>query len=282
MDKKKNIFLNRFTKRINHPCKLIILISIFLALGNCLSAGQKQFHSKEHGYSLTIPSGWVKVPDEELHQAINELVSGGVKQRMLKNWETAFQLRSSYWLDFPYLVIEVVEYSEEGFIDKPDESDFEYLAEQIAGFDFEDFDIEEHSSKDVKGKFIGSKYVKAFIDKSNHSYMFEIENTKSNTNNTKIKIMGFFGKNALVQLTFCDWERGWDLTKRDRELLFESFKFDSAMKYDITGFREGKVTEIFPMTALTLLIAFVSIVYIILLKSWARGIEHHIQQNKTK
>ncbi len=251
-------------KKMNGSFKLIVLVAIILISERCLPEETKYFHSKANGYSFAIPRGWIQVPDDVLYQSLHVLLSGQMKQSMLKQYEVAFQLNADRWLKYPYVFIQAIKYSEEGLRNQPDEDDFEYLAETITGFDFTSFDTDKHLSKNISGQVTGPTYVRASIDKHNHSYVLEAEMGVSNLGDVKAQTIGYFGKYALVQLIFYDLRSDWDQSKDYRELLFKSFQFDPDKAYGIAdagpGFWEKRAMEALPVIVLMFIIISISAV----------------------
>ena len=112
---------------------VVLLAGFNLYLDRCTATEAKCFYSEGNGYSMAIPDGWTQVPDDILRQALNNSPSGEAKQRLLSQYEVAFQHEAAgRRLQYPYVLVEVINYSEDGLNVQPNEDDFEYLAKDVA------------------------------------------------------------------------------------------------------------------------------------------------------
>jgi len=218
----------------------VVLLAVFhLCLDRCMGTVLNRFHSEINGYSFTIPDGWTQVPDDILRQTLGKLPSGDAKQRLLSQYEVAFQLEAAgRWLQYPYVLVEAIRYSEDGFLNgQPNEDDFDYLA------------------KDLASKPSGA------LDKKKRLYKFESEMEIANVGKGKIQNVGYFGRYSTVHMMFCDLESNWSQSKAARDLIVGSFQFDPAMAYDEAavrpsrpGFLERSAMEALPVIALVLIV----------------------------
>ena len=211
-----------------------------------MGAVKNRFHSEMNGYSFTIPDGWTQVPDDILRQTLDKSPSGDVKQRLLSQYEVAFQLEAAgRRLQCPYVLVEAIKYSEDGFLNgQPNEDDFDHIA------------------KDVANKLSGA------FDKKKRLYEFKSEMQVANVGKVKIQTVGHFGRYATVQLMFYDSESNWSQSKAARDLIVGSFQFDPAMAYDEAsvrpsgpGFWERRAMEALPVIVLVLIVGSIGAIW---------------------
>jgi len=217
---------------------VVLLLEFYPCLDRCMGTEANRFSSEINGYSFTIPHGWSQVPDDILREALDKSPSGEAKQRLLSQYEVAFQLEGAVQrLQYPYVVVEVINYSRDGLNAQPNEDDFDYLA------------------KDMARKHSG------VVDKKKRLYKFDLEMEVANVGRVKTQMVGHFGWYATVQLMFSDLKSHWSQSKADRDLIFESFQFIPEMAYNEAatrparpGFLERRAMEALPVTVLVLIL----------------------------
>jgi len=217
---------------------VVLLAGFHLYLDRCKGTEPNCFHSEINGYSFTIPDGWTQVPDDILRQALDKSPSGEAKQRLLSQYEAAFQLEAAGGrLQYPYVAVEVINYSEDGLNGQPNEDDFDYLARDMA------------------------RKPSGVLDKKNRLYKFDLEMEVANLGKVKTQTVGHFGRYATVQLMFSDLKSHWSQSKANRDLIFGSFQFIPAMAYNEAaarpvrpGFWERRAMEALPVTVLVLIV----------------------------
>jgi len=220
----------------------VLLAGFHLYLDRCNATEAKYFYSEGNGYSMAIPHGWTQVPDDILRQALDKSPSGEAKQRLLSQYEVAFQHEAAgRRLQYPYVLVEVINYSEDGLNGQPNEHDFDYLAKDIA------------------------RKPSGVLDKNNRIYKFNLEMEVANLGKVKTQTVGHFGRYATVQLMFYDLKSHWSQSKADRDLVFGSFQFIPAMAYNEAvarparpGFWERRAMEALPVTVLVVIVGGIS------------------------
>jgi len=223
---------------------VVLLAGFHPYFDRCTATEAKYFYSEGNGYSMSIPDGWTQVPDDILRQALDKSPSGEAKQRLLSQYEVVFQHEAAgRRLQYPYVVVEVINYSEDGLNGQPNEDDFDYLA------------------KDMARKLSG------VLDKNNRIYKFDLEMEVANLGKVKTQTVGHFGRYATVQLMFSDLNSHWSQSKADRDLIFGSFQFIPAVAYNEAaarparpGFLERRAMEALPGIVLVLIVVGISVI----------------------
>ena len=96
----------------------------------CLADSKKQFHSESNGYSITIPDGWIKIPDEIVAERFNQTFSAKVKPSF--GYEMVFQQSASgQWFEYPYLLVQVMIYSDIGLNRQMHQSEFTIFVKNL-------------------------------------------------------------------------------------------------------------------------------------------------------
>lgn len=210
---------------------LIMLVSMGLSLDcdNCFALESGRFHSETNGYSFAIPNGWVKIP-ANIVQERSELVLSANGQSDI-SYEAAFQTTSKEkWFQYPYVLFQVLEYSHFGLNRQPRESEFKSILSAISGIDVTDV-VERITTPEVKQIYSDIGRGKAYLDTENRLYMFGMEANVAPVGRIKGKIIGYIGKYAIVQVMFYDTVTNWERSKPDMDLIFGSFRFDTATEY---------------------------------------------------
>lgn len=233
---------------------VVLLAGLHLCLDRCMGTEPNRFQSEINGYSFTIPEGWIQMSDDSLRQALDKLPSGEAKQRLLSQYEAGFQLETAdQRLQYPFLVVEVIDYSEDGLNGQPDEDGFDNLARHIARM----------PSGVVVGK-MNQPLTGVVVDKTKPLLKFELEMEVAGVGRVKTQAVGYFGRYAMVQLMFCDLESNWTHSYIDRDLIFRSFQFIPAMAYKedaVIRFLDRWAMEVLLTISLVLIVVSVAAVY---------------------
>jgi hypothetical protein len=91
----------------------------------------RTFHSDEYGYTVSLPAGWMRIPDSSV-QDYHVAISGPDKAKSFR-YDSAFQRQGqSRWFTWPYVIVEVIPYPDG---EQPDESGIAQFLAVIAGVD---------------------------------------------------------------------------------------------------------------------------------------------------
>jgi len=92
--------LNSLTRVIT-----VFLVSLFLlSFTNSIKAGIFRYES--HGFSISLPSGWIEIPSSVIRDYVQE-VRQILPNATIPDFDYAFQLQSGdKWLSYPYILIQ--------------------------------------------------------------------------------------------------------------------------------------------------------------------------------
>jgi len=211
---------------------LVLLLVVALSCDKCLAIEQVRFHSETNDYSFAIPEGWIQIPEDIVQQTYEKAVSA--KTTTIIQYEAIFQLVSQEsWLEHPLIIINVVKYSNLGLSRRPLPNEFVDIVKAFTGYNVTDVK-KVFTNQEIKDKIADVNIRKAAVDKDNRRYKFISEIERTDLKYDKHDIVGYFGKDIIVQISFyCHNSSDWDKFKADRDYIFESFKFDSPMAYTI-------------------------------------------------
>ena len=209
---------------------LMLFLELALSCDKSLAIEQRRFHSEVNGYSFTLPKGWIQIPEDVVHERYSEVLSNRTRSVVL--YEAEFQLEADdMWFQLPTILIQVAKYSDLGLSRPLREDQFGHFIRSFTGRDVMEVK-DELFGKDVSDAISGYRVGKVSIDKTNRSYTFVSEVIIDDASKIKSEVVGYFGKQAVVQLVFNHYaEADWSRFSSDRNLIFSSFEFDPIMAY---------------------------------------------------
>ena len=215
------------------------LLLLLVAFGTALlsvdthsAERQRVFHSEANGYSVTIPEGWKQVPNDVLENSINMTLTG--EGRRAYNFEAAIATDSTdRWLDYPYLLIQVIRYS--GFVGKQDlkKNEIAYFLKAITGLDVDNAaqEARKNLSDGMQSMVSDQTIGRVSFDEERMVYRFGVQSEIADVGKIQSSAVGHIGRYASVQLMFCCLESDWSRFENERNLMFDSFLFDQGMRY---------------------------------------------------
>jgi len=107
----------------------VILLCISLLIGSAANAESFHYSSAQYGYTLTVPAGWVRIPEEHMARhraaqppAFQHLIADlGLQRGGGRNWFTP-----------PYVMIQVIPNTRTGLRKLPTEAQFEAVVRTLA------------------------------------------------------------------------------------------------------------------------------------------------------
>jgi hypothetical protein len=91
-----------------------------------IAAQELVWTSPSYGYSLTLPAGWVQIPQGELQRFRNERLPPQARRLI---WDAAFQRGNpNDWFEWPYVIIQVIPTPLRGL---PTEAQFSQLVQTL-------------------------------------------------------------------------------------------------------------------------------------------------------
>ena len=203
-------------------------VAISFAVVAGLAKGENFYHSDDHGYSISIPAGWQRVPEEIMQQQYEKALSAKALQTVIHDAEFLFESPIASFL------IQVLYYPKLGMATAPRPDQFEPLIRAITGIDIERAKSEGVWNDEVNGPFGAPKISHISVDKVRHCYSFDSEVTMADSSKVVSNITGFFGRKAIVQLSF-NRAAGTDDVRlgADWSAFADSFSFDVLEKYRV-------------------------------------------------
>ncbi len=212
----------------------VVFFAAFLSMGRCSVENRRYFHSQANGYSVAIPEGWKQVPNDVMNHTFNAALTE--EARKAYNFEAALAVEwIDKWLRYPYLLIQVIEYSDSGIKRPLTKNEITYFLKAITGLDM-DYVIKEsmkkHVSEDMRSIISDVALNKVFFDEQNMVYRFAIQSEIATVGKVRGLAVGHIGRYAAVQLMFYCLEPDWPSFENKRNFMFGSFHFDPGMRYE--------------------------------------------------
>jgi len=209
--------------------RIIWVIELALAVGGVQSALAETYHSESFGFSIDVPDGWVRVPDEVVQQSKMILFSRKAQTKII--FDAAFQqTEGDRWFHHPYVVIQVCPYAFLGADHIPTEAEFPYLIERTSGSDGQRM-LDEMASDQAREAMTDSQQGEVELDREARRYRLPVAIEAPAIGTIRGEFTGFFGRRAIVQLMFYDLEGGWNDSAAVRQQLAGSFRFDANAAY---------------------------------------------------
>lgn len=236
----------------------VVFFTVLFSSNVCLANSKRPFHSEANGYSISIPDGWIKIPDEVVAERFKFLSS--TESKAVYSFEMAFQQSSSgQWFVYPYVLVQVMTYSKMGLNRQIHKSEFKKIISGLTGLDMDDV-INENISDDAKSFVSGGAIGEVSLDQENNLYVFGLEMNIDGVGKIRGQVGGHFGRHSIIQVNFYDLKSNWNLTATERELIQESFMFDPAMAYNEDAQKPvGFIGRVLPFAVLALILVGITV-----------------------
>lgn len=214
-------------------CAVTIRLRLLLLIGSiCLLAAPNayawSYNSFACGYSISIPDDWVQVPEETLAAKAIDLPTTGHPASKI---DVAFQpKRSASTLDYPYILVEVLRYSEMGIPQQVDDREINQIVQKTTGLDPANPFTEDTQVVEGGGEVEPLDGVLNFDNKSRR-FTCSTAGRQANLGLTRTRQWGFFGKDAMVLVTLHEKGRGSDRLRDMARAVAGSFKFEIGREY---------------------------------------------------
>jgi len=238
----------------------VVFFTVLFSSNMCLAGSKRHFRSEANGYSIAIPDGWVKVPDEIVTERFKFLSS--TESKAAYSFEMAFQQSSSgQWFVYPYVLVQAMTYSKIGLDRQIQKSEFKKIISGLTGLDIDDV-INENISDDAKGFISGGAIGEVLLDQENNLYVFGLEMNVDGVGKIQGQVAGHFGRHSIIQVNFYDLKSNWGQTATERELIQESFNFDPAMAYNEDAQKQvGFIGRVLPFAVLVLILVGITVAW---------------------
>ncbi len=209
-----------------------ILAAILLCWSIGFGVAPNCFHSAANRYWVGIPQGWIQIPDSAVREMTSRVLSAQGKSHI--SYEAAFQRGTArVWFHYPYVLIQVLRYSDFGLNRQIHKSEFGELVRVISGLDPTELT---QTSLTGEAQRLTSDFVlgKACLDTENNRFRHDLTMHVANVGKIRGATIGYFGKYAIVQINYYDRESNWIRSKPERDFILGSLRFDATAAYDET------------------------------------------------
>lgn len=190
-------------------------------------AAADEYHDRNDCFTITIPDGWVRIPNENLQMAAGLVLSDSPSEAICM--KAAFQQPDPDWFHYPYMVINYMPYDGDK---QPAESQISDLTKLMLGVDLAD--LAKKSNRPASKGILGASIESADWDYARH--------TLYTITHASVKYMGlckgyypwFFGRHGVVMIEFCDIDEKFDAEVPLFRKAAGSFRFDAGYGYDST------------------------------------------------
>ena len=193
------------------------------------------YHSARSGYSIETPEGWVKIPDNVLSEVAGEIFNTNSAGKGVT--EYAFQPDSSdNWFQFPFVIVNVLNYSDLGIHRQIYESEFDKIVTTMTNVKSEKFKrkMKETIKPEYQEDFSEYFDSEVYLEKGKRRFKWITKTNRFDGSKGIIQMTGFFGKQSIVLIVIYSDEEDWHEIQEDYKNIIELFKFDLSMSYDNT------------------------------------------------
>ena len=210
------------TPAIRLPLRVVaVMLGLVLGLEAALA---ETYHSDTWGYSLELPPDWVQIPDSVLQLWTEMLLSDSAAGRIA--YDVAFQPESARdWFAYPYVLVRVVTYASLGLADQLHEDDFPRCVRGITETDYAKA-AEETLSEQTLSALRELAASEAHLDRERRRYWYSTFFTIEGVGEVKELCVGYFGREAIVQVAFYARRDEWERCAAHRLSILDSFRFD--------------------------------------------------------
>ena len=196
-----------------------------------LEKEHQRYHSQVNAYSIAIPESWKKVSDDVMKQTLNAVLTEEAKKTLTIDTIIAKEVLDKK-IQYPYLVIQVMKYSDYfGTKQRLSKNQITYLLKVFTGQDIDPFN-KNMVVEDMRSMITEISTNVVSFDKQNMVYKYRVESEIVILGKVKGFVVGHFGRFAVIQLMFYCLESDWSRYENERNLMFDTFHFDTGMQYE--------------------------------------------------
>jgi uncharacterized membrane-anchored protein len=217
-------------------CVLLTLSPVSSAADDAAEAAEgSTFHHASHGYSLTLPAGWVRIPDDVVQRMMEALL----EQNASITYDTGFQpAASAKWFQYPYVLTQSVPYSQMGLDRQIKENEMGQVIKALTGMDLGK-QVKGALKDEVKGIVSHAQVGTVDLDRANHRFFWTAEMQVAGVGEVRGGIVGYFGRDSLVQVMFYSRSQDWERDADVRSQITGSLRFDPDRDYDEAAGKSG-------------------------------------------
>ncbi len=201
---------------------------LLLAVAGSPHAWGETFTSTRHGFSLEIPEGWQPIPEKVVNEVDRLIFNKGkspTDRVVVLQREDAKR-----WYTYPYVLISVAPYAESGIHRQIYEHEFDQILRAMTGRDVNK-DVESIMNSEVYDMVGDISLSQPRLDRKNRRFFWS---TVTSVPGAKIQAstVGYFGRDAMVLVNYCDRAESWSRHADSREVLLDSVKFAPHKAYN--------------------------------------------------
>jgi hypothetical protein len=188
-----------------------------------------RYESPEHGYSVAIPAGWKKIPQEVVKETFGRVIKPG----QVFKFEAAFEPKSNPTaFSGPYMLLQVTPYENLGG-EQPNALEIRAILREMGTVDILE-ETEKSMTEEGKLHLRGAKVGEVDYDPTTRTYATRID-LDSTTGAMRTQVQGRFGHLAMVQLNFYSPTSSWASNRPAYEQVAGTIEFsdEAAYKDDI-------------------------------------------------
>jgi hypothetical protein len=194
------------------------------------------FRNATHGYSLTLPRGWVRIPDTAVKQMTEAIID---KQKASVTYDAGFQpAANTRWFQYPYVLVQRLPYSDFGLERQIRENEMGQITKALTGLDLGE-QLKGTLKDNVKDMVSSAKAGTASLDLANHRFVWSLKMQGVGVGEVRGAMIGYFGRKAMVQVMFYALTQDWERDAHVCSQIIGSFGFDPDSDYDEAAGRSG-------------------------------------------
>lgn len=201
-----------------------ILLAAPLACAPICNADQ--FHSDSHGYGIELPHDWVEFPQDVLQ----EFVASIQKQNSTTpiHYDAGFQLDATgKWFEYPYVLVQSIALRRQ-----LNEDEFPEFVRMMTGMDVGKI-LDEGLSSLGRQLMSSVDAGQPQLDVANRRFLWTMNSDVQGVGPIRTLIVGYFGRDSLVQVMFYSRRADWDRDADVRATIVDSFRFDPDKAYSV-------------------------------------------------
>ncbi|MBI1335485.1 MAG: hypothetical protein GC164_00820 [Phycisphaera sp.] len=226
---------------------VVLAVAVCLVVAARTEAAGEKYNSSAFHYRLDLPDGWVLVDEQVTRNAVEQMFNAQTLKVLAV--DACFQ-RKDAPRDFayPYLMVQVLPYDRIGSGAQPSVDELEKIVRLMTGVDVKK-SVDRAANKGIGDIINNAEMGVPVVDKASARYTMTMKMDIVMVGEVHSLCVGYFGKNALVQVygySLKDEYDKWapEFEQIARSLVFEpGFAFDTAVhKSSYTGFNFSGIT----------------------------------------
>ncbi|MCC6145531.1 MAG: hypothetical protein IT368_17125 [Candidatus Hydrogenedentes bacterium] len=185
-----------------------------------------RYINERYHYSVTMPEGWVRVPEEVAQKHFERLVGDPAQADALQDY--VFQPGGKSWFTFPYAVVQVIPYVDADMTSSPETAAMRAFVARIAGIDV---NAVLQGRIEKKTNIAGGSLSEPTFDPATRTFAYTVRVNRGGQGDIVGEAHGWFGRDVIVQITFYNVADQWDQSAAAREFLVAGFAFAPESAY---------------------------------------------------